>query len=138
MTVAPSRKIIKHNLREHFLRTERQASQLKRRPYRLAIAPTMEWKIFIPSMPPSAGSEDRSGWGIMPTTLPPALQMPAILSSEPFGLADDRNLTRRRRIAKHYAVVTMQFIQGCLVTEVVPFHVADGDGQHFALRSRHW
>src|SRR4029077_17588774 len=63
-------------------------SDAERKLYLLAKAPIMEWKIFIPSVPPSSGPDALSGCGIMPTTLPPALQMPAILPSEPLGLAD--------------------------------------------------
>ena len=40
-----------------------------------------------PSVPPSSGSIRSSGWGIMPSTLPASLRMPAILLSEPLGLA---------------------------------------------------
>src|SRR5262252_9371422 len=54
---------------------------------RAAIAPTSDWKILNPSVPPSSGSAERSGWGIMPRTLRPGLQMPAILSRDPLGLA---------------------------------------------------
>ena len=36
---------------------------------------------------PSAGSVARSGWGIRPRTFPCLLMIPAILLSEPFGLA---------------------------------------------------
>src|SRR5437667_4569460 len=43
---------------------------------------------FRPSVPPSSASEQRSGCGIMPSTLPRALMMPEILCSEPFGLAE--------------------------------------------------
>src|SRR6266852_4033048 len=55
--------------------------------YFVAIAPTNDWKILNPSVQPSSGSDERSGWGIMPRTFRPALQIPAILSREPFGLA---------------------------------------------------
>ena len=44
-------------------------------------------QIARPSSPPSAGSEARSGWGIMPTTLRRALQIPAMSSTDPLGLA---------------------------------------------------
>jgi hypothetical protein len=43
--------------------------------------------IFIPSVEPRSASEERSGCGIIPRTLRPALQIPAMLSSEPLGLA---------------------------------------------------
>ena len=35
------------------------------------------WNNAIPSVDPIAGSADRSGWGIIPKTLPLALQIPA-------------------------------------------------------------
>src|SRR5437879_4370622 len=55
--------------------------------YLAAIAPTSDWNTLNPSVPPSSGSAARSGWGIIPRTLPPGLQIPAMLSSDPFGLA---------------------------------------------------
>src|SRR5271157_1313101 len=55
--------------------------------YFAAIAATSEWKIFAPSVMPSSGAEARSGCGIMPRTLRPSLQIPAMFSSEPLGLA---------------------------------------------------
>lgn len=54
--------------------------------YRFAIAPTIDWNIFIPSVQPSSGSAERSGWGIIPNTFPPGLQIPAMLSKDPLGL----------------------------------------------------
>ena len=53
--------------------------------YFLAMAPTRDSKIFTPSSPPSSGSAARSGWGIMPRTFLPGLQIPAMFSSEPLG-----------------------------------------------------
>src|SRR5207302_11206427 len=53
--------------------------------YFAAIAPTNDSMILNPSVPPSSGSAARSGWGIIPSTLRPALQMPAIFSSDPLG-----------------------------------------------------
>src|SRR6266851_594239 len=41
---------------------------------------------FSPSVPPSSASEQRSGCGIMPSTLPRALTMPAMLCIDPLGL----------------------------------------------------
>src|ERR1700686_5385567 len=40
-----------------------------------------------PSVPPSSASAQRSGCGIMPSTLPRALTIPAMLCSEPLGFA---------------------------------------------------
>src|SRR5271157_95012 len=57
--------------------------------YFAAIAATSEWKIFAPSVMPSSGAEARSGCGIMPRTLRPSLQIPAMFSSEPLGLASE-------------------------------------------------
>ena len=42
-------------------RATRQDFRLMRNFYLAAIAPTIDWKIFIPSVPPSSGSADRSG-----------------------------------------------------------------------------
>ena len=50
-----------------------------------------------PSALPSTGSQARSGCGIRPTTLRASLQMPAMLLSEPFGLAASVAVAARRR-----------------------------------------
>ena len=55
--------------------------------YFTAMAPTRDSKILNPSVPPNSGSLERSGCGIMPSTFRPGLQIPAILSKDPFGLA---------------------------------------------------
>ena len=55
--------------------------------YFKAMAPTMDSKILNPSVPPSSGSLERSGCGIIPSTFRPGLQIPAIFSRDPFGLA---------------------------------------------------
>ncbi len=47
----------------------------------------MARKSLRPSAEPRRDSLERSGWGIMPRTLRPSLRMPAMLSSEPLGLA---------------------------------------------------
>ena len=47
-----------------------------------------ERKISRPSLEPSKSSQALSGCGISPNTFRSRLQMPAILSREPFGLAD--------------------------------------------------
>src|SRR4029077_9427836 len=52
----------------------------------IAFAAT-ERNSFSPSVPPSSGSEHRSGCGIMPSTLPRALTMPAMLCVDPLGFA---------------------------------------------------
>jgi len=46
----------------------------------------IELKIFSPSAEPSNCSLERSGWGIMPSTLRFALRIPAMLPSDPLGL----------------------------------------------------
>ena len=51
------------------------------------IAPTTDWNTLKPSVHPSSGSAERSGCGIIPTILPPGLEIPAMLPSEPLGLA---------------------------------------------------
>jgi len=48
---------------------------------------SIDRKINRPSSLPRTSSVQRSGCGIMPSTLPSALMIPAILSSEPFGFA---------------------------------------------------
>ena len=55
--------------------------------YFTAMAPTMDSKILNPSVPPSSGSLERSGCGIIPSTFRPGLQIPAMLSRDPLGLA---------------------------------------------------
>src|SRR5216683_551552 len=54
--------------------------------YFTAMAPTRDSKILNPSVPPNSGSLERSGWGIIPNTFRPGLQIPATFSSDPFGL----------------------------------------------------
>ena len=82
---------------------------------------------------PSSGSLARSGCGIMPSTLRPSLQMPAMFSSEPLGLASAVTSPFGVHVAEHDAVLVFQFRQRLLVAEVIAFHVADGNLQHFAL-----
>lgn len=48
---------------------------------------SMDRNIASPSGRPSAGSQARSGCGIIPSTLPLSLTTPAISRTEPFGLA---------------------------------------------------
>ncbi|MBT9148473.1 MAG: hypothetical protein DDT32_02247 [Syntrophomonadaceae bacterium] len=47
----------------------------------------MESKNTRPSVPPRISSQQRSGWGIIPSTFPSALVIPAMLEREPLGLA---------------------------------------------------
>jgi hypothetical protein len=49
-------------------------------------APTIEVKNPLPPVRPSNRSAARSGWGMMPTTLPAALQIPAMWLADPLGL----------------------------------------------------
>jgi hypothetical protein len=58
--------------------------------------------------------------------------MPAMLPSEPLGLASGRDLAGGRGVAEGDAVFGFERAQGLGVAEVVAFHVADGDLQHFA------
>ncbi len=53
--------------------------------HRVASAATALWNILIPWSLPRSVSEQRSGCGIRPTTLPSRLQMPAMLRTAPFG-----------------------------------------------------
>jgi len=55
--------------------------------YFAASAFTMDAKIFQPSDEPRIFSLERSGCGIMPSTLRPSFRMPAMFPSEPLGLA---------------------------------------------------
>src|SRR6266481_8008548 len=55
--------------------------------YFTAMAPTRDSRILKPSVPPNSGSLERSGCGIMPSTFRPGLQIPAMLSRDPLGLA---------------------------------------------------
>src|SRR6185312_2482415 len=55
---------------------------------RTLISPSAtERNSFRPSEPPRSASAQRSGCGIMPSTLPRLLMMPAMLCREPLGLA---------------------------------------------------
>src|SRR5258708_30550021 len=45
------------------------------------------WNSSRPSADPSSASLDRSGCGIIPSTLRPSFNTPAILSNAPFGFA---------------------------------------------------
>jgi len=56
-------------------------------PYTRARCAASERKNPSPSVDPSNGSMARSGCGIIPSTLPPALMIPAMLRAEPLGLA---------------------------------------------------
>jgi hypothetical protein len=47
----------------------------------------MDSQMRLPSVPPVRSSEARSGWGIMPRTLPRSLMMPAMFATLPFGFA---------------------------------------------------
>ena len=46
-----------------------------------------EWNSLSPSSEPVSGSTACSGWGISPTTLPAALETPAMSRAEPFGFS---------------------------------------------------
>ena len=60
--------------------------KIRRTAYFTAMAPTRDSKILNPSVPPSSGSLERSGCGIIPSTFRPGLQIPAMLSRDPLGL----------------------------------------------------
>jgi hypothetical protein len=49
--------------------------------------PSSDRSRTAPSTSPVSSSQARSGWGIRPTTLRPSLQIPAMSSTEPFGLS---------------------------------------------------
>ncbi len=42
----------------------------------------------------------------------------------------------RVRVAEDDAIVAVQFGERCVIAKIIAFHVADGDGQHFALAAR--
>src|SRR5262249_14858792 len=54
---------------------------------RTAACSSIERQMTRPPSPPISASEARSGWGIIPSTLLPALRIPAMFSMEPLGLA---------------------------------------------------
>jgi hypothetical protein len=55
-------------------------------PSQASTSPSADSNRARPSLPPCAGSIRFSGCGIMPSTLPALLTMPAMLLSEPFGI----------------------------------------------------
>ena len=79
-----------------------------------------------PSALPSAGSHARSGCGIRPTTLRRSLQMPAMLCSEPFGLAASVSVARARRsTGRRRAATASSSSMTSRVGVVVAFAVRD-------------
>src|ERR1043166_753719 len=52
------------------------------------------------------------------------------------GVSARCDLAFRRRIAKYNAVVALEFCKYGVITEVVAFHVADGDGKDLTLPAR--
>src|SRR4029077_1892338 len=48
------------------------------------------------------------------------------------GIGFDRNLPGGGTVAKHNLAVAAQIGQGRFITEVVAFHMADRNGEHFA------
>ena len=92
----------------------------------------MDWKMGKPSAEPSSSSLERSGWGIMPSTLRPSLSTPAMFSSEPLGLASAVISPEGSCVAEGDAVVALEGCERRFVTEVVAFHVTDGDLEHLA------
>ena len=98
---------------------------------------TMDSRMTRPSTPPSAGSQARSGCGIMPTTLRRSLQMPAMAFTEPFGFASSTNLARRpSRIGTRPAGSLRARCDHVGRREVVAFAVADRNPQHLAGAAR--
>ena len=82
-------------------------------------------------------SHARSGCGIRPTTLRAALQMPAMLSIEPFGLAASVGCRLRRRVAEDDPAVALRARPSHVgIGEVVPLAVRDRQVQHLARRRR--
>ena len=69
----------------------------------------------------------------MPSTFRPALHIPAMLSSDPFGFASGVILPVGGRIPEDDPLVALQFRERCLIAKVIAFHVPDGNGQNFTL-----
>ncbi len=78
---------------------------------------------------PGSASLARSGCGIRPATLRCSLQMPAMLSSEPFGLAVSVGFALRIHVAPEDLVVGLELGQGFLVRKVTAFAVGDRHAQ---------
>ena len=103
---------------------------------RLVSVSTTDSNSSRPSRLPRAGSQARSGCGIRPTTLRAALQMPAMLSSAPFGLASARRLAVRIGVAKHDPAARLQFPQHVRRRVVVAFAVRDRHPEHLPWRAQ--
>ena len=86
-----------------------------------------------PSTPPSSGSQHRSGWGIMPSTLRFSLTMPAMLASAPLGLASGGDFAIGGGVAEDDAVLALELGDGVRVREVVAVAVGDGDAEDITL-----
>ena len=69
----------------------------------------------------------------MPSTFRPALHIPAMLSSDPFGFASGVILPVGGRIPEDDPLVALQFRERRLIAKVIAFHVPDGNGQNFTL-----
>ena len=69
-------------------RAPRAGADERGRGQRAASAATADSNILMPASLPRSFSEQRSGCGMRPTTLPSRLQMPAMASVAPFGLAE--------------------------------------------------
>ena len=89
-----------------------------------------------PSALPSTRSQARSGCGIRPTTLRASLQIPAMLRTEPFGLAASLRSALRVAVAEDDAAARLQRVDHLGVGEVVAFAVSDRQLQHLAGRRR--
>jgi DNA helicase-2/ATP-dependent DNA helicase PcrA len=82
---------------ESFAREVRIAEGVRRHTSSVARPAAAARRLFnstTPSLEPSSASEARSGWGMSPTTLPVALQIPAMSSRLPFGLSTYRTTMR--------------------------------------------
>ena len=99
-------------------------------------ADTTDSNTILPSALPSADSHARSGCGIRPTTLRVALQMPAMLWSDPFGLRLRRDLAFRRDVAEDHLPVRFKRRDRLRIRVVVALAVRDGDLQHLPLARR--
>ena len=89
----------------------------------------MERNIRLPSSLPSRGSQLRSGWGIIPSTLPRSLMMPAMLRAEPLGLEPLVILPASSQYRKITCPLLSSRSEGFGVGVIVALAVGNGDAK---------
>ena len=112
----------------------RAAPRLATRPSAYAL--TTDSSTTRPSALPIHGSEARSGWGISPTTLRAALQIPAMLWREPLGFAVVGGLAPAVDVAEDHLAIGFEGGRQVGVGEVVALAVGDRQPEHLALGAR--